>query len=247
MRRQLVPAVVAFLVFTVLVGLVYPLVVTGVAQVAFPGRADGSLVERDGTVVGSKLIGQIFTGPGVLPPAAPRAAGDGYDAMSSSASNLGPNNPDLARRGRGTAPGLPRGERAERGRRHPGGRGHRLGLGPRSAHLGRRRAASGPARRRRTGPEPRRGLALVDDHTQGRSLGFLGEPRRQRARAEPRPRPRGVAFPHGARNAPHLPRRRAGRRQDLRHARRRPPPPRARHRRRRRPRRVARPRARRRR
>ena len=60
MRRQLVPALLAFLALTVLTGVVYPLVVTGVAQVAFPGRADGSLLERDGAVVGSRLIGQSF-------------------------------------------------------------------------------------------------------------------------------------------------------------------------------------------
>ncbi len=69
MRRQLVPAVVAFLLFTALCGIVYPLAVTGIAQVAFPGRADGSLVERDGVAVGSRLIGQQFSESRLLPPA----------------------------------------------------------------------------------------------------------------------------------------------------------------------------------
>ena len=69
MRRQLLPALVAFLALTVLTGIAYPLAVTGVAQVAFPSRADGSLVERDGRVVGSRLIGQPFEGAALLPAA----------------------------------------------------------------------------------------------------------------------------------------------------------------------------------
>ncbi|MFN0090407.1 MAG: K(+)-transporting ATPase subunit C [Acidimicrobiales bacterium] len=91
MRAQLVAALRALLVFTVLCGLVYPLAVTVVAQLAFGDKADGSLVERDGQVVGSKLIGQRFEGDEWFHPR-PSAAGDGYDGMASSASNLGPTN-----------------------------------------------------------------------------------------------------------------------------------------------------------
>ena len=92
--RQLVPAVVAVVAFTVLCGVVYPLVVTGVAQVFFRDKANGSLVKVDGTVVGSSLIGQQFSDPKYFHPR-PSAAGTGYDAFSSSFSNLGPTNPDL--------------------------------------------------------------------------------------------------------------------------------------------------------
>ena len=94
MRRQIVPAIVAFLAFTLLTGVAYPLAVTGVAQVAVAHRADGSLVERDGRVVGSSLLGQAFSEKRYFQPR-PSAAGDGYDGAASSASNLGPTNEDL--------------------------------------------------------------------------------------------------------------------------------------------------------
>ncbi|HEY6532130.1 MAG TPA: K(+)-transporting ATPase subunit C [Acidimicrobiales bacterium] len=93
-RRQIVPAVLVVLVFTVLLGLVYPLVVTGVSQLAFHDKANGSLVESDGQAVGSELIGQAFTGPSYFWPR-PSAAGDGYDATASGSSNLGPNDETL--------------------------------------------------------------------------------------------------------------------------------------------------------
>lgn len=92
--RQLTPALLAVLVFTVLCGLFYPLVTTGVAQVAFHDKANGSLVTVNGTVVGSSLIGQSFADPKYFHPR-PSSAGAGYDGEASSASNLGPTNPDF--------------------------------------------------------------------------------------------------------------------------------------------------------
>jgi len=92
--RQLRPAVVALLTFTVLCGVVYPLVTTLVGQVAFGHQADGSLIRRHGVVVGSELIGQSFAAPGYFH-SRPSAAGAGYDGAASSGSNLGPLNPDL--------------------------------------------------------------------------------------------------------------------------------------------------------
>ena len=94
LRRQLPAAIGMLIIFTVLTGVVYPLVVTAIGQVAFNDKAEGSLVEVDGEVVGSKLIGQPFTAPEYFHPR-PSAAGDGYDASASSGSNLGPSNPDF--------------------------------------------------------------------------------------------------------------------------------------------------------
>jgi potassium-transporting ATPase KdpC subunit len=170
MRRQLLPALVAFLAFTVLTGLVYPLVVTGVAQLAFPGRVDGSLVKRDGVVVGSRLIGQNFAGPRYFHPR-PSSAGDGYDAMASSASNLGPTNEELLRAvdERRTAYREANGKTAPIDALTASGSGLDPHISPENARL----QASRVAEARGLGLAEV--LDLVDEHTDGRSLGFLGE------------------------------------------------------------------------
>jgi K+-transporting ATPase ATPase C chain len=94
MRAQLFAALRAVIAFTVIVGIGYPLAVTGIAQVAFGDNANGSLVERDGQILGSSLIGQPFEGHEWFHPR-PSAAGDGYDGMASGPSNLGPTNDEL--------------------------------------------------------------------------------------------------------------------------------------------------------
>jgi K+-transporting ATPase ATPase C chain len=95
MRRQLFPALMMTIALTILTGLVYPFVVTGVAQGVFNTRANGSLVKVEGKVVGSSLLGQNFTQTKYFQPRPSAAGADGYDGLSSSASNLGPSNPDL--------------------------------------------------------------------------------------------------------------------------------------------------------
>jgi K+-transporting ATPase ATPase C chain len=92
--RQLRPALMALAVFTVVLGGIYPLVSTAIGQLLFHHEANGSLIERNGVVVGSELLGQSFTDPGYFH-SRPSAAGDGYDGAASSGSNLGPLNPDL--------------------------------------------------------------------------------------------------------------------------------------------------------
>jgi len=97
MKQILISAVMLTLVITVLTGLVYPLVVTGLSQVLFPHRANGSLIESNGKVVGSELIGQKFTRPEYFH-GRPSAAGDGYDAANSGGTNFGPTNQALVNR-----------------------------------------------------------------------------------------------------------------------------------------------------
>ncbi len=89
---EIKPAVLLFVVFSVLTGLIYPLFITGVVQVAMPDRAGGSLIVVDGKVVGSELIGQMFTDPGYFHS---RPSAVGYSANSSGASNLGPSSTKL--------------------------------------------------------------------------------------------------------------------------------------------------------
>jgi K+-transporting ATPase ATPase C chain len=97
MKKHIITSVLYTLITAVLLGIGYPLVVTGLAKVMFPKQANGSLIERNGVLVGSRLIGQPFSGPGYFW-SRPSAAGTGYDASNSSGSNLAPTNAALGTR-----------------------------------------------------------------------------------------------------------------------------------------------------
>jgi potassium-transporting ATPase KdpC subunit len=164
------------IVTAVLVGIVYPLAMTGLAQVLFPGEANGSLVEQGGTVVGSSLIGQRFSSPRYFQPR-PSAAGTGYDAMASAFSNLGPTNSKLAdrvaadvRRLLASDPGLLPGAVPVDMVTTSGS-----GLDPDITVANARAQAARVASAR--GMSVTSVLGLVDRSTTGRQFGFLGEPR----------------------------------------------------------------------
>jgi K+-transporting ATPase ATPase C chain len=161
-------------VLTLLTGIAYPLLVTAIAQVAVPDRADGSLVERDGRVAGSRLLAQPSEGARYFHPR-PSAAGDGYDALSSGASNLAPSSPDLEKEVRRRVAAY----RAENGldvatpvpvdAPTASGSGLDPAISPANARLQAPRVA------RARGLSLADVLDLVEGHTSGRALGFLGE------------------------------------------------------------------------
>jgi potassium-transporting ATPase KdpC subunit len=176
MRAQIRPALMALLIFTVLTGLVYPLVVTGISQLVFPHQANGSLIVQNGQTVGSALIGQQFTDPkyfwGRLSATGPYA----YNASASSGSNLGPTNPALLDEANARIAAL---KAADPGNTQPipidlvtsSGSGLDPDISVAAALYQVPRVA------RLRGLNETAVHALVDSNTRGRMLGFLGEPR----------------------------------------------------------------------
>lgn len=173
MKRNLLTAVLMTVATTFLLGIVYPLVVTGIAQVFFPSKANGELIRRNGVVLGSRLIGQPFSSPAYFH-SRPSAAGNGYDAANSGGSNLGPTNQKLIERVKADAvaaqadnPGTP----VPVDLVTASGSGLDPDISPAAAEF----QVARVARARGLAPETVR--QLVRRYTQGRTFGFLGEPR----------------------------------------------------------------------
>jgi potassium-transporting ATPase KdpC subunit len=172
-QRNLVIAALMTAVTTVLLGLLYPLAVTAVAQVVFPDKANGQLIDRNGVTVGSRIIGQPFTSAGYFRPRPSAAGAAGYDASASGGTNLGPTNKKLIDRVNEAV--------AAMAAENPGqpvpielvttsASGLDPHISPRAAEFQVPRVA-----RERGVPETTI-RTLVAEHTEGRQLGFLGEP-----------------------------------------------------------------------
>jgi K+-transporting ATPase ATPase C chain len=172
--KNLFTAILMTIVTTVLFGLIYPLAVTGIAQLVFSDKANGQLIKRtDGTIIGSRIIGQPFSGPGYFHPR-PSAAGTGYDAGASSGSNLGPTNQKLIDRVKADVATL---QAENPGRRVPIDlvTTSASGLDPHISPAGAEFQVPRVARER--GISESEVNALVGKHTEGRTLGILGESR----------------------------------------------------------------------
>lgn len=192
MLKQLRPALISVLAFTIITGFIFPFLITGIAQVIFPNQARGSLITQDGKIIGSELIGQTFTQPGYFH-SRPSAAGGGYDAGASGGTNLGPTSsklvkgieddpktkdadesysgiPQLAaayRKENGLAPDAP--VPADAVTRSASGLDPEIS--PENAALQAPRVATA---RKMTEDNVRK---LISENTSGRTLGILGEPR----------------------------------------------------------------------
>lgn len=173
MMKNLKISILMTIVTTILLGVVYPFVVTGLAQLIFPKQANGELITQNGKIVGSRLIGQPFSSPGYFR-SRPSAAGNGYDAGNSGGSNLGPTNKMLIDRVNGDVQKL----QAENPNTPvpmdlvtTSGSGLDPHISPEAA------AFQIPQVARERGMAENDVHGLVEKHTEERQLGFLGEPR----------------------------------------------------------------------
>jgi K+-transporting ATPase ATPase C chain len=173
MRKDLTTATIAVIVFTVICGLAYPLVVTGLAQVLFPGKADGSLVERDGKVAGSRLIGQDFSDRDDAFQSRPSVTD--YSPAATFFNNRGPNQASLAVQQRRFA--LDYAEREGIDVSHVPADAATTAASGVDPHISEENARIQSARvARERGIQRERVLSLIKKHTDGRGLGVFGEP-----------------------------------------------------------------------
>jgi len=173
MKKNFITSILMTIATTVLLGIIYPLVVTGLAQVLFPRQANGQLIEKNGNVIGSRIIGQGFSGSGYFH-SRPSFAGNGYDAANSNGSQLGPTNLKLIDRVKGDVttaqadnPGTPVPIDLVTG----SGSGLDPHITPAAAEFQIPRVSTA------RGISADQLRALVARHTEGRQLGVLGEPR----------------------------------------------------------------------
>ena len=173
MKKNLITAFLMTIATTLLLGIIYPLVVTGLAQLLFPKQANGQLIAKDGHLVGSRIIGQAFTGPGYFH-SRPSAAGHGYDAANSAGSNLGPTNHVLIDRVN-TSVAVFHDENPNEAIPVDLVTTSASGLDPDISPAAAQFQAPRVARERHlSGAQVRQ---LVAEHIQGRQFGILGEPR----------------------------------------------------------------------
>ena len=173
MKKNLITAVLMTIAMTILLGIVYPLVVTGIAQLVFPRKANGQLIQKAGKIVGSSIIGQGFSGSAYFH-SRPSSAGNGYDATNSNGSQLGPTNQKLIDR---VIADVSTAQADNPGTAVPidlvtaSGSGIDPHITPASAEFQLSRVA------KERGTTVDRIAALIAKHTEGRQLGILGEPR----------------------------------------------------------------------
>jgi K+-transporting ATPase ATPase C chain len=173
MKKNFVTAILMTVATTILLGIVYPLVVTGLSQVLFPAKANGQLIEANGKIIGSRIIGQAFTGPEYFH-SRPSAAGNGYDPTNTNGSQLGPTNQKLIDRVKGDVaaanvdnPAVP----VPIDLVTASASGLDPEISPAAAAFQLPRVAKA------RGIEQEQLRQIVAGHTEARQLGFLGEPR----------------------------------------------------------------------
>ena len=172
--KHLYPAVAMTVVLTVITGIIYPYTVTGLAQFLFEDKAQGSLIIRDGRIVGSRLIGQPFAGPGYFH-SRPSAAGSGYDGTSSGGTNLGPTSRKLIEQMVKPAAGQRRTENPSPFVPVDLVTSSASGLDPHITPAAAEFQVPRVARERGVAEDELR--RLIQDYSEGRQLGILGEPR----------------------------------------------------------------------